>query len=149
MSTPLTDSINALTAYANETTGASDTTLSDAVGRLCEGYGGDVPWKRIVLESDYYDTGVSKLMNFLGIDGTDVLNGHTYFAEFLNNNYDQPYGKIFRIRFVIFKVFDGYDGEINALAIRGETYNSNNYFGHATNAGWGMTSGTIVNVYRL
>ena len=40
MSTPLTDGINALTAYANETTGASDTTLSDAVGRLCEGYGG-------------------------------------------------------------------------------------------------------------
>ena len=40
MSTPLTDSINALTTYANETTGASDTTLSDAVGRLCEGYGG-------------------------------------------------------------------------------------------------------------
>ena len=40
MSTPLTDGINALTAYANETTGAEDTTLSDAVGRLCEGYGG-------------------------------------------------------------------------------------------------------------
>ena len=40
MSTPLTDGINALTAYANETTGASDATLSDAVGRLCEGYGG-------------------------------------------------------------------------------------------------------------
>lgn len=39
MSTPLTDSINALTAYANEVTGASDTTLSDAVGRLCDGYG--------------------------------------------------------------------------------------------------------------
>lgn len=42
MSTPLTDGINALTAYANETTGASDTTLSDAVERLCEGYGADV-----------------------------------------------------------------------------------------------------------
>lgn len=40
MSTPLTDGINALTAYANETTGASDTTLSDAVGRLCDGYSG-------------------------------------------------------------------------------------------------------------
>ena len=39
MSTPLTDSINALTAYANEVTGAEDATLSDAVGRLCEGYG--------------------------------------------------------------------------------------------------------------
>ena len=149
MSTPLTDRITALTASANAVTGASDTTLTDAVGRLCEGYGGgDVPWKRIVLESDYYNTGVPNLMNFLGIDGTDVLNGRTYFAELLNNNYDQPNGKNFRIRFVIFKVFDGYDGEINAFIIRGETYNSN-IFGHATNAGWGMTSGTIVNVYRL
>lgn len=40
MTTPLTDAINALTAYANETTGASDTTLSDAVESLVAGYGG-------------------------------------------------------------------------------------------------------------
>lgn len=38
--TPLTDAINALTQYANDTTGASDTTLSDAVGTLVAGYGG-------------------------------------------------------------------------------------------------------------
>ena len=38
--TPLTDAINALTTYANTTTGASDTTLSDAVATLVEGYGG-------------------------------------------------------------------------------------------------------------
>ena len=38
--TPLTDAINALTTYANETTGQSDTTLSDAVGTLVAGYGG-------------------------------------------------------------------------------------------------------------
>ena len=38
--TPLTDAINALTTYANETTGASDTNLSDAVGTLISGYGG-------------------------------------------------------------------------------------------------------------
>ena len=38
--TPLTDGINALTAYANEVTGASDTTLSDAVETLASGYGG-------------------------------------------------------------------------------------------------------------
>lgn len=37
--TPLTDAINALTRYANETTGASDTTLSEAVNTLIEGYG--------------------------------------------------------------------------------------------------------------
>lgn len=40
MSTPLTDRINALTAYSNQKTGASDTTLSDAVTRLVTGYGG-------------------------------------------------------------------------------------------------------------
>lgn len=37
---PLTDGINALIRYANETTGASDTTLSDAVESLAAGYGG-------------------------------------------------------------------------------------------------------------
>lgn len=40
MSTPLTDRINALTVYSNQKTGASDTTLSDAVTRLVAGYGG-------------------------------------------------------------------------------------------------------------
>lgn len=38
--TPLTDAINALTTYANETTGASDTDLSSAVATLVAGYGG-------------------------------------------------------------------------------------------------------------
>ena len=38
--TPLTDAINALTTYANEVTGKSDTTLSDAVGSLVDGYSG-------------------------------------------------------------------------------------------------------------
>lgn len=40
MATPLTDGINALTAYANEVTGESNQTLSDAVHTLAEGYGG-------------------------------------------------------------------------------------------------------------
>lgn len=40
MATPLTDAINALTTYANEVTGASDTNLSDAVHTLASGYGG-------------------------------------------------------------------------------------------------------------
>lgn len=44
MATPLTDSINALTAYANEVTGGSDTNLSDAVHTLASGYG--VGWKQ-------------------------------------------------------------------------------------------------------
>lgn len=44
MTQPLTDGINALTRYANETTGASDQTLSDAVRTLCDGYGGGGGW---------------------------------------------------------------------------------------------------------
>ena len=40
MATPLTDSINALTTYANEVTGKEDTNLSDAVHTLASGYGG-------------------------------------------------------------------------------------------------------------
>lgn len=40
MAQPLTDAINALTTYANSVTGASDTTLSDAVATLASGYGG-------------------------------------------------------------------------------------------------------------
>jgi hypothetical protein len=43
MSTPLTDRITALTASANATTGASDTTLTDAVGTLIAGFGGGKP----------------------------------------------------------------------------------------------------------
>ena len=38
---PLTDAITALTTYANSVTGASDTTLSDAVRTLADGYGGE------------------------------------------------------------------------------------------------------------
>lgn len=40
MSTPLTDRINLLTSQANAKTGASDTTLSDAIETLIVGYGG-------------------------------------------------------------------------------------------------------------
>lgn len=40
MTKPLTDAINALTTYANSVTGQSDTTLSEAVATLANGYGG-------------------------------------------------------------------------------------------------------------
>lgn len=56
MATPLTDSINALTTYANEVTGQSDTTLSDAVHTLASGYNGG--------GSSYTRTVVCPLQNF-------------------------------------------------------------------------------------
>lgn len=67
MSTPLTDGINALTAYANEITGASDTTLSDAVGRLCEGYGGG---------GELYPVGTDLVTKYIG---RDLSNGNGLF----------------------------------------------------------------------
>lgn len=57
MSTPLTDSINALTAYTNEVTGAEDTTLSDAVGTLISGY-----------TSDIYPIGEDVVSRYIGRD---------------------------------------------------------------------------------
>lgn len=50
--TPLTDAINALTTYSNTVTGASDTTLSDAVSTLASGYGGGGSFETGVLVGD-------------------------------------------------------------------------------------------------
>lgn len=67
--TPLTDAINALTQYANETTGASDTTLSDAVGTLVAGYGGGGGYSlEDVIKHNYSGeiiyTGTGKIENY-------------------------------------------------------------------------------------
>ena len=66
MSTPLTDSINALTTYANEVTGASDTTLSDAVHTLASGYG----------RGGSTVSAPRKDVNFIDYDGT-ILHSYT------------------------------------------------------------------------
>lgn len=51
--TPLTDAINALTTYSNTVTGASDTTLSDAVATLAAGYGGGgVDWSAVAIGTE-------------------------------------------------------------------------------------------------
>ena len=71
MSTPLTDSINALTTYANEVTGASDTTLSDAVHTLASGYGGGASGN-IKTESGtlYIDADINDIVINHGLGGT-------------------------------------------------------------------------------
>ena len=66
MATPLTDSINALTTYANEVTGASDTTLSDAVHTLASGYG----------RGGSAVSAPRKDVNFIDYDGT-ILHSYT------------------------------------------------------------------------
>lgn len=145
MSTPLTDSINALTAYSNETTGAFDTTLSDAVGRLCEGYGGsNTLWKTIVLDEEYILNGLTNLMNLCGISEQSVLDGGIYFVECLNNSDNSNY----KFKCAIIKVFEGYEGEVNAIIIRREGY-TQVMFGHASNVGTNMSAGSVINVYKI
>ena len=66
MATPLTDGINALTAYANEVTGASDTTLSDAVESLVAGYGGgeaSSSWTKVAETSYQVSTTSTSIIN--------------------------------------------------------------------------------------
>ena len=100
MSTPLTDGINALTAYANEVTGAEDTTLSDAVGRLCEGYGGgDSPFtvekiKTYTVEEPWEnDTKGNPVAIFtaLGLDRNDLTNYSETFLCIFKNNVSNQY----------------------------------------------------------
>ena len=70
--TPLTNAINALTAYANTVTGASDTTLSDAVESLVDGYGGGGGGETLIHSWDF----TSGLTDSVG-GVTAVLHGAT------------------------------------------------------------------------
>lgn len=92
MSTPLTDAINALTTYANEVTGASDTTLSDAVYTLASGYGqGGVSTSNVVtgtfkgtatgaidINLNYSGNGYPIAVMIFPEEGTAVANGSFY-----------------------------------------------------------------------
>ena len=80
--TPLTDAINALTTYANETTGASDTDLSSAVATLVAGYGGggvQLPTGYTLL--NYVDTNGACAID-LGIKFTYPSTGYHFYNKF-------------------------------------------------------------------
>lgn len=71
MPTPLTDAITALTTYANTVTGASDTTLSDAVATLASGYGGGT--------GGLYPLGENRNLNYCNIK---ITNGNHLRIDF-------------------------------------------------------------------
>ena len=78
MATPLTDSINALTTYANEVTGASDTTLSDAVHTLASGYGGGGGCTRTVVVPEQTVTTTSDTDWILLTANASIVDGEEY-----------------------------------------------------------------------
>ena len=99
MAQPLTDSINALTSYANSVTGASDQTLSEAVATLASGYGGgsSLSW----LASETPSPSVRNF--FYALANGTVEHGEVSFANVPNTfidvftltNITEPQGIIF------------------------------------------------------
>lgn len=99
MAKPLTDAITALTTYANTVTGASDTTLSEAVATLASGYGGGSSLSWLASE-----TPTPSVRNFFYalVNGT-VEHGEVSFANVPNTfidvftltNITEPQGIIF------------------------------------------------------
>lgn len=78
--TPLTDAITALTTYVNEVTGASDTSLSGAVGTLVAGYGGSSMASGTILPSSAstsltFDTGLSIINGILVVPADNPYTG--------------------------------------------------------------------------
>ena len=115
MSTPLTDRIEALTAQANAVTGASDTTLADAVGTLIAGYGGafELVAEEILAENvvDYDATPALWLERF-GLTQS-VAEGSRYF--FL---YDNTGNSGNHVRYIIFCPPLSGQSNIHAVSIR-------------------------------
>ena len=151
MSTPLTDSINALTAYANETTGASDTTLSDAVGRLCEGFGKPELWKTVTLDNNHTSSNQANPIywqSFFGISEQDILDGYIYLVIPTNNIGYLRKHDAFHVGVGIYfrDVLEDGAPFVNAVFARtpfnsGATYREN-YYAFAT-------KGTVFTIYRF
>lgn len=93
MATPLTDGINALTAYANEVTGESNTNLSDAVETLAAGYGNyDIQSiiEKVNIAGDIVYDGVNNrgvslsFTNITSVKYTNVVNINNEYGTFLS-----------------------------------------------------------------
>lgn len=88
MSTPLTDKITGLTAQANAVTGASDTTLTDAVGTLISGFGKPELWKTVTLAEDHTSPSTGNPVywrSFWEIPEQDILDGYIFLVVTSNN----------------------------------------------------------------
>lgn len=146
MSTPLTDGINALTAYANEVTGASDTTLSDAVETLIAGFGkgeGGALWKSVTLEEDYILSSngcIPQWIERLEIDELTDLDEYIYLYDFNGNTEGNLYANMLIVR-------QGSGSSRLVINIRGSY--SNVSTSEASNRAFYATTGTVINIYRL
>lgn len=132
----LTDSIEALTTYANGVTGESDTTLSDAVASLADGYGGGgtaypflVSYERVDVTEDLTSMTTLQFQNsYL----PDLLTGAPYptILYLIENTYtDSRYSAQAAIR--LSSLSGSYSGSTSRFFVRsnGKVDAGNNSFG--------------------
>ena len=151
MSTPLTDKIIALTALANATTGASDTTLTDAINTLIAGFGGGNGclelWKTVTIEENHISASIANpiyWMDYFSIPEEDVLSGTIYILEIANDqDYATQHSSLHIWPYSIY--FKNKLGEIDNLAHRTNTAIQ----GMSTGNYQYISAGAIVNIYRL
>lgn len=137
MSTPLTDRIAALTSQANAVTGASDTTLTDAVGTLIAGFGQSALWKTVALEDSHERDAVgnaSYWTQFLEIP-SDIDND-TYYVEFAGNTSTSTY----KADFIL------YSPAVRCNSRNGGASISNLM---STSRSLWAAAGTTINVYKI
>lgn len=162
MAQPLTDAINALTQYANETTGASDTTLSDAVETLVEGYGQGGGGMQILSEGTFVGSGNNLEVFEIGnkMAQTDILIKVSVKDTF-------PYDSNYKFAIIYLYLFkeDGYfdlssNGQKSPIASRSFTVDNDGtvttvadggyrqYCGFVRNGSWNNLSLSDFNVIK-
>ena len=148
MSTPLTDRIEALTAQANAKTGASDTTLTDAVETLIAGFGsgGDIElWKTVTLEEAHESAGIANPVywgQFLEITTQEDFGGALYLALFIGNT-----GTVKPDFNADLLIYLQYGGEIKSINARGGYASAG--LSMATSRSLHASEGTVIKIYKI
>lgn len=149
MSAPLTDKINALTALANETTGESDNTLTDAINTLIAGYGGGRGielWKTIVLEEDHIEPSIANPVYWFEYIGNNTpqrdfaASGEIWFCDFQNSGYPDTY-------YARFALYYGESGSVRFAGLR--TSSTGVFSNFARSYNLFACAGTTIKVYRI
>ena len=147
MSTPLTDKIQALTSAANAKTGATDTTLTDAVGRLIAGFGTAQFWKTVTINEDHKSAGVANpvyWMNYFEIPEQEILNGTVFLLEIANDiEYATSSGNWHIWPYSIY--YKDKSGAVNNFACRTNTAIQ----GMSTGNYQYISTGAVVNIYKV
>lgn len=165
--TPLTDAINALTTYSNTVTGASDTTLSDAVATLAAGYGGgggsvlpDGYTQLLYLKStgsQYIDTGIYTKANqtyyiMFEKDGGSVnafgnnVSGCASFLQVASNGLSlyYQYGSVNYSNFAIANAIEPLAIKMNLSGVWRWDYETGDYVSKGTISGSSVTENSNI-----